>query len=82
MWAKVPTDVTAGSANIVMLVNGTASYPSTLAFTVSPKLDALSPTTVTGGTVVTLTGSNFGDTQGSSAVYLGGSQAAVQACAS
>ena len=71
----VPTGATTG--NVVVTVGGVAS--NAFAFTVlpTPTITALSPTSGPPGTVVTITGTNFGATQGTSSVFFNGWSAAV-----
>jgi len=72
--AAVPS-LTPGSRPVVVTTaNGTSGGSS---FTVIPNLSSLSPTSGAQGTSVTLTGSNFGSTQGSSTVTVGGTTATV-----
>jgi hypothetical protein len=69
--APVPTGATTG--NVVVTVGGQAS--SGVSFTVlasGPAITSLSPTYGGGGTVVTITGSNFGATKGTSTVSFHG----------
>ena len=67
--AQVPSGATSG--NVVVTVNSTAS--NGLPFTVVvPNIAGLSPNSGPVGTSVTLTGTNFGPTQGSSTVMLNG----------
>ena len=71
----VPTGATTG--NVVVTVGGTAS--NGVSFTVSaagpPNITSLSPTSGPVGTSVTITGTNFGATQGSSTVTFNGTAA-------
>jgi hypothetical protein len=71
----VPTGATTG--NVVVTVGGVAS--NGFAFTVlpTPTLTALSTTSGPPGTAVTITGTNFGATQGTSSVFFNGWSAAV-----
>ena len=66
----VPNGATTG--NVVVTVSGVAS--NGVAFTVlpTPSLTNLNPTTGTIGTTVTITGTNFGATQGTSTVMFNG----------
>jgi hypothetical protein len=63
---KVPVPSGATSGNVVVTVNGVAS--NGIAFTVfpTPNISTLSPTSGPVGTTVTITGTNFGPTQGAS----------------
>ena len=72
--AAVPSGTTTGA--VVVTVGGMAS--NALPFTVAagaPTLTSLSPTSGTVGTAVTLTGTNFGSTQGTSTVTFNGTAA-------
>jgi hypothetical protein len=72
--ANVPTGASTG--NVVVTVGGTAS--NGVSFTVSgpaPTISSLSPTSGGVGTAVTITGTNFGATQGSSTVTFNGTAA-------
>ena len=74
--ATVPTGATTG--NVVVTVNGQAS--NGVAFTVStpaPVITSLNPTSGVAGAAVTITGTNFGTTQGTSTVKFDGTTAAV-----
>ena len=74
--ATVPTGATTG--NVVATVNGQAS--NGVAFTVStsaPMITSLNPTSGVAGAAVTITGTNFGATQGTSTVKFDGTTAAV-----
>jgi hypothetical protein len=77
--APVPTGATTG--NVVVTVGGTAS--NGVAFTVTtasaPTITNLNPTSGTVGSSVTITGTNFGATQGSSTVTFNGTAATVSA---
>jgi hypothetical protein len=72
--APVPSGATTG--NVVVTVGGQGS--NGVAFTVTasaPSLTSVSPTSGTVGSAVTLTGSNFGATQGISTVSFNGTRA-------
>ena len=72
----VPTGATTG--NVVVTVGGVASNGS--AFTVTlpaPAITTLNPTSGLVGTAVTITGTNFGSTQGTSTVTFNGTTATV-----
>ncbi len=74
--ATVPAGATTG--NVVVKVNGQAS--NGVAFTVSanaPAITSLNPTSGAVGTSVTITGTNFGATNGSSTVKFNGTAATV-----
>jgi len=66
----VPSGATTG--NVVVTVSGAAS--NGVAFTVlpTPSITSLNPTTGTAGSSVTITGTNFGTTQGTSTVTFNG----------
>ena len=66
-----PTGVTTG--NVLVTVNNVTS--NGVAFTIPPSISSLSPTTGSGGTVVTITGANFLATQGTSTVTFNGATA-------
>ena len=70
--ATVPSGATTG--NIVVFASGV--YSNGVSFTVSPSINSLSPTSGLVGTTVTITGSNFGTTQGTSSVTFNGATAA------
>ena len=69
--ATVPSGATSGS--VVVTVAGTASSGST--FTIAPSITNLSPTSGIGGTTVTITGTSFGSSQGTSTVTFNGTAA-------
>jgi RHS repeat-associated protein len=71
----VPVPAGATSGNVVVTVNGAAS--NGVAFTVlpTPTITILSPTSGVAGTSVTISGTNFGVTQGSSTVTFNGALA-------
>lgn len=70
--ASVPTGATTG--NVVVTVGGMAS--AGILFTVTaPSITSLSPTSGAVGTLVTIAGSGFGTTQGSSTVQFNGATA-------
>src|SRR5208283_3295045 len=76
--ATVPTGATTG--NVVVTVGGTNS--NGLSFTVTmggPVITSLNPTSGTVGISVTITGSNFGATQGTSTVKFNGTAATTTA---
>jgi hypothetical protein len=71
--APVPTGATTGP--VVLTVNGIASNGITFTVTASPIINSVAPPQGAVGTVVTITGSNFGSTQGSSTVKFNGTTA-------
>src|SRR3984893_18551752 len=71
---SVPTGAVTG--NVVVTVGGQASNGSTFTVTVpAPSITSLSPSSGVIGTAVTITGANFGATQGTSTITFGGVQA-------
>lgn len=62
----VPDNVIAGEQDVTVTVGGQGSNAAP--FTVLPRISLISPVSGSGGTVVTLTGSNFGPSQGTSTV--------------
>jgi YD repeat-containing protein len=66
----VPAGATTG--NVVVTVNGTGSNGVLFTVTAAPSITSLSATTGPAGTPVTITGANFGATQGSSTVTFNG----------
>jgi RHS repeat-associated protein len=72
----VPAAMTPGNANVTVTVGGVPS--NTAAFTVvaASSITQLSPTSGVAGTVVTITGSGFDSSQGSSTVSFAGTLAA------
>src|SRR5437868_9485037 len=66
--AVVPSGATTG--NVVVTVSGVAS--NVKAFTVAPGITTLSPSSGAIGSLVTITGTSFGSTQGSSSVKFNG----------
>jgi hypothetical protein len=72
----VPAGATTGS--VVVTVGGTASNGSTFTVTLpAPTITNLNPTSGVVGAVVTITGTNFGSTQGTSSVAFNGTPATV-----
>jgi len=67
----VPNGATTG--NVVVTVGGVSS--NGIPFTVAPTLSSVSPTSATVGASVTIMGTNFGDTQGTSSVKFNGTTA-------
>src|ERR1700678_2929577 len=68
--ANVPTGATTG--NVVVTVSGTASNGKSFTVVSAPSITSLSPTSGAVGAPVTVTGTNFGSTQGSSTVKFNG----------
>jgi YD repeat-containing protein len=71
--AQVPTNATTG--NVVVTVGGLASNGSSFTVTSGPGIASLSPVMGPIGTSVTITGKNFGATQGASTVSFNGTNA-------
>jgi hypothetical protein len=69
----VPNGATSG--NVVVRVGGLAS--NGVAFAVTPSINSISPSSGPAGTSVTITGTNFGQTQSTSSVMFGSSTATV-----
>lgn len=69
----VPVPAAATTGPVVVTVNGQASNGVT--FTVTPKINSLSPTSGAVGTSVTINGTTFGATQGTSTVTFNGTVA-------
>jgi hypothetical protein len=69
----VPTGATTG--NVVVTVGGLTSNGAPFTVTVPPSITTLSPTSGPVGTAVTITGANFGATQGTSTVAFNGTVA-------
>ncbi|HEY4677484.1 MAG TPA: IPT/TIG domain-containing protein, partial [Candidatus Angelobacter sp.] len=67
--APVPTGATTGS--VIVTVGGQASNGSTFTVTPAPSIASLAPNTGAVGSVVTISGSNFGQTQGNGGVKFG-----------
>ena len=72
--APVPAGATTG--NVMVSVAGLSSNGMTFSVLLTPSITTLSPTSGPVGTSVTISGSNFGITQGSSAVAFNGMPAA------
>ncbi len=70
--SSITVNVPSGAAtgNVVVTVGGQAS--NGVAFTVTPSISSLTPTSGPGGISVTITGNGFGATQGASTVTFGG----------
>jgi YD repeat-containing protein len=71
--APVPTG--ASSGNVVVTVSGIASNSSPFTVAVAPAITSLSPNSGVIGTTVTISGSNFGATQGTSTIAFNGTAA-------
>jgi IPT/TIG domain/Bacterial Ig-like domain (group 2)/Kelch motif/Galactose oxidase, central domain len=76
----VPSSATTG--NIVVTVGGVASNPVSFSVTSVPTIFALSPNLGPVGTLVTISGADFGATQGTSTVTFNGVVASVSAWSS
>ena len=72
---SVPTGATTG--NVVVTVGGVASNGVGFTVVPTPRITSLSTTSGPVGTAVTITGMNFGSSQGSSTVRFNGTAAAV-----
>ncbi len=66
-----------GASNVAVTTSGGTSNAMPFTVTAVPGISSLSRTTATGGTQVTISGSNLGDTQGSGTVWLGTAPATV-----
>jgi len=73
--ATVPSGATTG--NVVVTVSGTASNGVTFTVIPAPSITSLSPTSAAIGASVTISGSNFGASQGSGTVKFNGTTATV-----
>jgi RHS repeat-associated protein len=71
--AKVPTGATTG--NVVVTVSGASSNGVSFTVLATPTLTSLSPTSGAVGASVTITGTNFGSTQGTGGVKFNGTAA-------
>jgi RHS repeat-associated protein len=71
----VPTGATTG--NVVVTVSGTASNGKSFTVVSAPSITSLSITTGAVGAAVTITGTNFGSSQGSGTVKFNGTSATV-----
>src|SRR2546426_940490 len=71
--APVPAGATTG--NVVVTVGGVASVGVSFTVLATPSISSLSPSSGTVGTSVTVTGTNFGATQGTSTVTFSGTAA-------
>jgi hypothetical protein len=72
LYVLVPVPANATTGNVVVTVN---SVPHSAGFTVSPLITTLTPGSGTVGTSVTVSGSNFGASQGSNTVTFNGQSA-------
>jgi len=70
----VPTGLSAGTTSVSVTVNGRSSAPAP--FSVIPVITALSASSAILGTPITITGTSFGNTQGTSTVTFNGVDAA------
>jgi hypothetical protein len=68
----VPVPTGAATGNVVVTVSGLASSGVPFTVTVPPSISNLSPTSGPVGTAVTITGTNFGASQGTSIVAFNG----------
>ena len=73
--APVPTGATTGP--VVVTVGGQASNGVTFTVTPAPSIVSLAPNTGAIGSVITISGANFGPTQGNGSVKFGATTAAV-----
>src|SRR6266566_1395518 len=71
--APVPSGAATG--NVLVTVAGLASNAVSFTLTTPPSITSLSPTSGPVGTSVTITGTNFGSTQGASSVTFNGTKA-------
>ena len=71
----VVVPIGASTGNLVVTANGLASNGVLFTVAASPVISSLSPTSAAVGAVVTITGSNFGASQGSSTVTFNGASA-------
>lgn len=67
---KVPAAATGMSTTVKVVVAGNQS--ATQAFTILPHIDSINPTSGNTGTSVTISGTNFGSTQGTGSVRVNG----------
>jgi len=70
---QVPQAATAGNGSVVVTVEGTSSTP--YSFSVLPGITSISPLAAAVGGTVTITGTSFGASQGSSSVSFNGATA-------
>ena len=73
----VPVPVGATTGNVVVTVGGVATNGSAFTVLATPAITSLSPTSGGVGAAVTITGTNFGATQGTSTVTFNGTAAAA-----
>jgi len=73
--ATVPTGATTGS--VVVTVSGAASNGVSFTVVSAPSITSLSPASGAVGAAVTVTGTNFGSTQGSGTVKFNGTTASI-----
>jgi hypothetical protein len=73
--ATVPTGATTG--NVTVTVGGFASNAPSFMVVLAPSITSLSPSSGTVGAPVTITGTNFGTTQGTSTVAFNGTTATI-----
>jgi len=71
----VPVPAGATTGNVVVTVGGVASNGSSFTVIVPPSITSLNPTSGAVGSSVTITGANFGATQGTSTVTFNGTAA-------
>jgi len=80
-WGSTSIVVTvpsgAATGNVVVTVSGTASNGKSFTVLATPSISSLSPTSGAVGASITISGSNFGSTQGSSTVKFNGTTATV-----
>ncbi len=67
---QVPSNGTAGANNVVVTVNGVSS--ASVTFTIIPLLTSVLPGSGVAGSLVTISGTNFGSSQGGSTVAFNG----------
>jgi len=72
---KVPAAATGMTVNVKVVLAGNES--NTLSFTILPHIDTVSPSSGNTGATVTLTGTNFGSTQDTGGVTIGGTTMTV-----
>jgi len=73
----VPVPASASSGNVVVTISGLASNGVNFTFIPSPSITSLSSTSAPVGASVTITGANFGSTQGTNSVTFNGTAATV-----
>src|SRR5262249_60877527 len=74
----VPVPASATTGNVVVTVNALASNGVTFTVLVPPSITSLSPTSGPVATSVTITGTNFGATQGTGTVKFNGGSATAR----